>query len=151
MADPDVEIIREYYRHFRNSAVALSVTIIGVSGAMLIRLEQLQTVWFIKGPFQITFVVCIILSLLLQYRNYQGYMNFTYSEFIEFTLQKDPAGNAERIAAGTEQAKDLRGDSNKAFEQLRDLAKWDFNLCVCGVAAFFIFNAGLEIGQWFSS
>ena len=90
MTDQDSQHLHENYRHFRNSAVALSVTIIGVSGAMLVRLEQLQTVWFIKGPFQITFVVCIILSLLLQYRHYQGYMNFTLSEFFKLILQMDP-------------------------------------------------------------
>ena len=149
MTEQDIQFIHELYRHFRNSAVALSVTIIGVSGAMLVRLEQLQTVWLFKGPFQITFVACIILSLLLQYRHYQGYMHFTHSELLKFVLQGPPR-NPQDVAAA-EAAKDLKDDSDELFRKLEVLARWNFNLCVYGIAAFFIFNAGLEIGQWFSS
>lgn len=141
MADPDVQLLHEFYRHSRNSAVALSVTTIGVSGAMLVRLEQLQTVWLIKGPFQIAFVVCIILGLLLQYRHYQGYRAFSEQGLIELL-----GSNGE-----LKEAEELGQKANRYFTQLEKIAKWDFNLCVYGIAAFFIFNAGLEIGQWFSS
>ena len=144
MPDQGVQVLHDYYRHFRNSAVALSVTIIGVSGAMLVRLQQLVIEGpsvLIKGPFQITFVVCIILSLLLQYRHYQGYKAFTHQGSIELLGSKEELKESE----------ELNQKASRYFTQLEKIAKWDFNLCVCGIAAFFIFNAGLEIGQWFSS
>ena len=143
MADSNLQILHDNYRHFRNSAVALSVTIIGVSGAMLVRLEQLPIEGpsvLIKAPFQITFVVCIISSLFLQYKHYLGYKDLTHHGFDELFGSEDE-----------EETKKLKKTSDEHFTEVEKFAKWSFNLCVCGVAAFFIFNAGLEIGQWFSS
>lgn len=142
MADSNIQILHENYRHFRNSAVALSVTIIGVSGAMLVRLEQLPIEGpsvLIKGPFQIMFVVCIILSLFLQYKHYLGYKDLTHHGYDYLFGTED------------EETEKLKERSDIQFAGLETIVKWDFKLCVCGIAAFFIFNAGLEIGQWFNS
>jgi len=141
------ENIHESYRHFRNSAVALSITIIGVSGAMLLRLESLHVA--VKAPFQLLFTSCVLLALLLQYRHFQGYKDFTHSKLIEHLspLHKD---NPKTLAATLESAQDYKTKSDLHFRTLEKLAKWDFNLCAYGVAAFFVFATGLEIGRWVS-
>ena len=71
-----VEEIHESYRHFRNSAVALSVTVIGVSGAMLLKMEILlasnDVVYLpISIALMVVFVVCILQAFFLQYRHFE--------------------------------------------------------------------------------
>ena len=148
MFNPATENLHESYRNFRNSAVALSVTIIGVSGAMLFRLEPLHIT--VKAPFQLLFTSCVVLALFIQHRHFQGYKDFTHSMLIG-QLSQLHKENKETHTATLKSALDYKTKSDQHFSTLEKLAKWDFNLCVCGVAAFFIFNAGLEIGQWFSS
>ena len=147
MLNLDTENLHESYRHFRNSAVALSVTIIGVSGAMLLRLESLHIA--IQVPFQLLFGVCVILALLLQYRHFQGYKDFTHSMLIGILSQLHEQNQKTHMAT-LKSASDYKIKSDKHFRKLENLAKWDFSLCAYGVTAFFIFNAGSKIGRWMS-
>jgi len=134
--------IHESYRHYRNSAVALSVTVIAVSGAMLLRLEQMlssnSAVAYrpVSLAFMIVFVVCILEALVLQYRHFEGYRDFATSQNCWDTGDRMSQDNPHRTQKWME-AEKLRISSNSHFTNVEKIAGRMLSHCVYGVAGFY--------------
>lgn len=142
MTDRDIAEIHESYRHFRNSAIALSVTVIAVSGAMLLRLEQMlssnSSIAYrpVSLAFTIVFVVCILEALVLQYRHFEGYRDFAHSQDAWDSGNRMSRSNPHRTQKWME-AETLRISSNSHFTKVEKIAGRLLSHCVYGIAGFY--------------
>lgn len=77
--EEETKRINEQFRHFRGSATALSVTMIGVSAAAIFSLKDSPQLTLVsKFWITILFSAVIVLSFVVQYLYYLGNLFFAY-------------------------------------------------------------------------
>ena len=83
---PEEKEVHEFYKHYRGAAVALSATIIVVSGTIVFQLENRRvTDWAVL--LQIISGIAILTALFMQFFHFLGYIHLARSFFGQSTVE----------------------------------------------------------------
>ena len=90
-----VRDMHESFRHYRNTAVAWSITIIGVSGALFTQIELLGPPSLSRSVLIIVLGLVVIAACFLQYCHTIGHMFLARWLYYSVHHQKDDAADSK--------------------------------------------------------